>query len=734
MDVAGFDNKPPTTVQGKLAKLPPALKPLVQRDQRCVWKWERNAKGVWQKPPFMATAPERYASTADSKTWAGYRTALATVQAKQADGLTFILTAADQLAAIDLDHCRDRHNGSLDDWAQAQLDQAAHVYVEVTPSGSGIRFWGTAIGEPLARNIRPLDVGKDAGIEFYRRQAKALTVTGLQIGSFTTLGNIDALLDRALVWAEQHKGSNSGSSGASPGITLKQYSIEDIEQAVREGAPDGANRSDLFHAIVGHYWALGWSGDQITAHLGQYRDGVAGRYLAEGRLRREIGRSLDAWHNQKKGQFETGTWSNSWQPQQSPPPGSDPAPARDPEPEELDEADPEEAPGPPLPPMFCHGDPDPRPLTSWLVKNLLASVSYGVLAGQWGSGKTFVVFELSACLMTGQPFIGHRVKRQCGVLYIAAEGAGEVRKRLTAVVQEKCGGLQRVPFRWYEAAPTLLSPNATETLIAMARKAEASLQQEFGLPLGLIVIDTVAASAGYAQQGAESDAAVASHIVRVFAQVAAACSCVVLGVDHFGKNIETGTRGSSAKEANAELVLACLGEREASGRVVNTRLAVRKNRSGPQGQEYPFTLRLVELGVDEDGDPITTMVVDWQAGPASPKPESMGDPWQDDRRTDSRQGMLLLKRVLMSVLANQGVDLTSESNGPVLRMVDQEVARAEFYARTAADGTEEQKRKLRWQRFTRAVNRAEEKQLIGVREINGTTYLWLMPVQQEEEF
>ena len=33
----------------------------------------------------------------------------------------------------------------------------------------------------------------------------------------------------------------------------------------------------------------------------------------------------------------------------------------------------------------------------------------------------------------------------------------------------------------------------------MARQAEASLQEEFGLPLGLIVIDTIAACAGYTQ-------------------------------------------------------------------------------------------------------------------------------------------------------------------------------------------------------------------------------------------
>src|SRR5262249_29298373 len=55
-----------------------------------------------------------------------------------------------------------------------------------------------------------------------------------------------------------------------------------------------------------------------------------------------------------------------------------------------------------------------------------------------------------------------RIKRPCGVLYIPAEGVGEVRKRLTALVKEKCGGMQRAPFRWYEAAPTLLGPNAAE--------------------------------------------------------------------------------------------------------------------------------------------------------------------------------------------------------------------------------------------------------------------------------
>ena len=265
---------------------------------------------------------------------------------------------------------------------------------------------------------------------------------------------------------------------------------------------------------------------------------------------------------------------------------------------------------------------------SWLIKQLIPAVGHGLLSGQWGTGKTFVVFDLAAALSTGQPFLGHAVKRQCGVLLIAAEGADEVRLRLDAVVREKCGGMARAPFRWYETAPLLLQKGAVETLIAMARQAEASLQQEFGLPLGLIVIDTIAACAGYSRAGDENDNAVGQAIMNVLKAVAQELGCFVLGVDHFGKNLEAGTRGASSKESSADLVLACLGDKELSGSVTNTRLAVRKHRGGRQGQEYPFMLRMVEAPEqDEDGEPITTMVVDWlPAGAAAAEAQSEPDP------------------------------------------------------------------------------------------------------------
>jgi hypothetical protein len=90
------------------------------------------------------------------------------------------------------------------------------------------------------------------------------------------------------------------------------------------------------------------------------------------------------------------------------------------------------------------------------------------------------------------------------------------------------------------------------------------------------------------------------------------CTAVV-GIDHYGKSIEAGTRGASAKEANADFVLSTLAERALSGEVRNTRLALRKLRDGPQGFELPFAGRLVDMGVDQHGYPVTSRVIDWNA-------------------------------------------------------------------------------------------------------------------------
>jgi AAA domain len=545
-----------------------------------------------------------------------------------------------------------------------------------------------------------------------------------------------------VIWGERRKAAAAAAApvnGHSFESSGNGYSIEEIEQIVREGVPDGKNRSDVFHAIVGHYVGCNWDVDRIFEHLQQFPDGIGGRYLSENRLRSEIARSAGKYAKPELPQAGN-TWTNGFEAK---------APQLEIKEPEQDEDDPEledddlgdddldgdeEEPehDPKLPRLHTHGEPDSRPLKSWSIKGLMPAVGHGLMSGQWGTGKTFAFFDLAAALGTGQPFLGHVVKRQSGTLLIAAEGADEVRLRLDAVAREKCGGA-RIPFCWYEQTPLLLQKGAVEALIAMARQAEASLHKDFGLPLGLIGIDTIAACAGYSRAGDENDNATGQAIMNVLKAVAQELQCFVLGVDHFGKDLQAGTRGAYSKESSGDLVLACLGTKELSGSVSNTRLAVRKNRGGQQGQEFPFVLKKIEAPEpDEDGEPVATMVVDWQPADSAGA-HAQPDPWAQPKRQDQRTAVLRLKRVLMAILADQGVDLPTGPDGPVVRMVDQELVRERFYAGTPAEGTAAQKGEFRRKRFNRAVDWAEDQQLIGVQEIDGLTYLRLTQPESEDE-
>jgi hypothetical protein len=190
---------------------------------------------------------------------------------------------------------------------------------------------------------------------------------------------------------------------------------------------------------------------------------------------------------------------------------------------------------------------------------------------------------------------------------------------------------------------------------------------------------------------------------------------LVIGIDHFGKVVETGTRGSSAKEGGPETVLALLGERELAGSVKNTRLALRKQRDGISGFEIPFTATTVQTGTDEDGDPITALVIDWQAEAASPTKK-------DQRWAKS---LKLLRRILMSALVDQGKEVRPYPDGPAVRACNINVVRNEFYKQQPADGTEKQKNDARRQAFNRAFKSAQDNDLIASREVDGVQLIWL---------
>jgi hypothetical protein len=280
----------PNKIETNLDNFPAALAPLCKVDHWVIWRWEQR-KGVWTKPPFMATDPQRKAKNNDPATWASYNAAVAA--ASKADGIGFALLDT-PFAAVDLDHCIDTNTGDIDPWAKTWIEAANGAYVEVTPSGEGLRIIGIGNGNKLHRKWKIEGAREGAAIEVYRGCERYITVTGAQLGECKELSELD-LLDK-IAASYDNKSSNGfdfNKAGAST----------DYDEIIRSGAPAGADASAIFHAVVGHLVGKGLSVDKIVEELSKWPNGIAHRYT--GRLRGEVERSFEKW--QKKRKINPGT-------------------------------------------------------------------------------------------------------------------------------------------------------------------------------------------------------------------------------------------------------------------------------------------------------------------------------------------------------------------------------------------------------------------------------------------
>jgi hypothetical protein len=351
-----------------------------------------------------------------------------------------------------------------------------------------------------------------------------------------------------------------------------------------------------------------------------------------------------------------------------------------------------------------------------MIKGILPETGVALISGQWGTFKTTVALDIALCVMRGLLFANHyRVKRPGAVLYLAVEGEGRLSARLSAIAERRGITDEPLPFAWRGDCPALTDDDAAAELCAMADEAAAILTSSFDLPVALIVVDTMITAAHY-NDGGENDPATVQKVFKTLAALSSHAGALVVGIDHFGKSIETGTRGSSGKEGSADAVLALLADRELSGAVKNTRLTVRKQRDGVAGFEVPFTARIVETGVDEDGDSVTAPIVDWETTQETTAPRS------DSRWTPS---MHVLRRVLTTTLADSGEKTRPFADGSAVPACDIELVRAEFCRQYAAEGSEQQKKETRRRAFNRSVKDATARNLVATREVAGRQWIWL---------
>lgn len=248
----------------------------------------------------------------------------------------------------------------------------------------------------------------------------------------------------------------------------------------------------------------------------------------------------------------------------------------------------------------------------YLIKGLLPETGLAVVWGPPQSGKSFWAFDAAMHVALGWGYRDKRV-RPAPVVYVAGEGQGGFKKRVEAF---------RLEFMQADPPPPFYLLGEPVDMIGQHGQLISDIRDQLGdTPPGLVVLDTL----NRTLRGDENSPEDMGRYVAAADSVRDAFGCCVLIVHHCGVD-GSRPRGHTALTAAADAQFAV----SASG---DTRtVEVDKAKDGPTGERLTFKLRTVDVCTDDDGDPVTSCVVEPTEAPA---PEASGP-----RLTANQQTML----------------------------------------------------------------------------------------------
>lgn len=139
---------------------------LKEKEKWIVWK-QVTKNGEPTKIPFNPHTGKG-ASTTEPKHWTDFKTAYKYYNASDCDGLGFVFSNEDNIVGVDLDHCRDKKKGILEEPFD-QIVKDFDSYTEVSPSGTGLHI--------IVKGEIPGDATRNGNYEIYENK-RYFTFTG----------------------------------------------------------------------------------------------------------------------------------------------------------------------------------------------------------------------------------------------------------------------------------------------------------------------------------------------------------------------------------------------------------------------------------------------------------------------------------------------------------------------------------------------------------------------------
>jgi len=228
-----------------------------------------------------------------------------------------------------------------------------------------------------------------------------------------------------------------------------------------------------------------------------------------------------------------------------------------------------------------------------LIRDTISIGALSALIGTPGVGKTFVALDMLLHIATGKPWFGKAVVRGA-VIMVALEGARGMWKRIRAWCERHGVDPDTLPIVVIDGSLNLRKDKtARQDIIDAARE----LSERTGLPVRAIVIDTLNRAMFGGNESASEDM---GALIAGADHIRIATGANLMLVHHLGKDDTRGARGHSSLFGAVDTELTV----EEKGK-----LKISKQKEGEDGTRFTFRLDQVDLGNDDEGNPVTSQVV-----------------------------------------------------------------------------------------------------------------------------
>jgi AAA domain-containing protein len=292
------------------------------------------------------------------------------------------------------------------------------------------------------------------------------------------------------------------------------------------------------------------------------------------------------------------------------------------------------------------------PAIPWVVTGVVPKGGIALLVAKSGTGKTMLAYDLAACVLMGEDWLGAIPVTRGGVAYIDLDGEPE-----SAVIRADAALRGHgVADDALDALPLFVSADYTTYDIREHDRVATLLETLAAVPeLRLVIFDTYSDL----HRGEEASADDMTDTMAALVEIKHALGCGLLVVHHQRKGDGAGlddVRGSSAIIAKADAVFFLKQERDAEGLPSLCTLIQRKARHTAEAKP-----RTLHMEAEMEGD--TLVSFRWHTTDEQPAPPTTGRP-----STIFAQAMGAATRILAETpgLATKAL---------VRRLMDQGVAR-----------------------------------------------------------